>query len=140
VPNRRLRNTSANIWRRIEAKREAMERQRHEDSIEIVRALNKLTTHLVTQTDAERGQENDKVRRDTITLVLVFLTLIATGVGDWFFYGQREEMVRAYEPLQKSARAAEIAANAALKQAIAEDRSSTAGRADAPVRWMKRRF
>lgn len=92
-------------------------------------ALNKLTTHLVTQTDAERGQENDKVRRDTITLVLVFLTLIATGVGDWFFYGQREEMVRAYEPLQKSARAAEIAANAALKQAIAEDRSSTAGRA-----------
>ncbi len=89
----------------MDARREAAERLRHDDARAIARALNELTEHLVRQGDSDRAGEREKGGRDRLTLALVFLTLTATGIGDWFFYGQREEMVRAYEPVVRSSTA-----------------------------------
>jgi hypothetical protein len=105
-PLKQQRGKLAYVQKREDAKREERERRRHEDSMHIARALNRVADQLVTDEQEEEGRDGRKASREKLTIFLVFATVVAAGTGDWFFYGQMSEMQKAYGPAQQAAAAA----------------------------------
>jgi hypothetical protein len=64
--------------------REDRERQQHEDQIQIVRALNRLGDQLATDEQEEARDHRKKAFREWATIILVFATVVAAGLGTIF--------------------------------------------------------
>jgi hypothetical protein len=96
-------NKPAYIQKREDAKRKEWEGQQHKQYIDTIHAI---TNQLKTQLQETSANDAKRAFREKLTIALLFGTIFAAGLGDWFFYGQREEMVRAYGPIKQSADAA----------------------------------
>lgn len=91
------------------ANREERDRQKHQQYIE---AINSIANQFASEQQQDNTSDAKRAFREKLTIGLLIATVVAAGIGDWFFYGQREEMIRAYGPLKKSAEAAERQATA----------------------------
>jgi hypothetical protein len=107
-------NHAANIKKREKSKDEKRESEQHQKYVD---SINAITDQLATNQQQNDTNERKRALRDKLTIILVFATVVAAGIGDWFFYGQMQEMQRAYGPIKESADAAKTSADAALKQA-----------------------
>lgn len=120
--NRALRNRrsdSADPQQQQNAHREERERQKHEDNMQIVSALNRVADELMTTEKQEKSYERGKAYREYLTIFLVFGTVMAAGIGDVFFAGQLREMQKSTADTQKTVDANVILAKAAQQSAAA---------------------
>ena len=100
----------AYIKKQQDAKREERDRQDHQKYVE---AINSIANQFAAEQQQDNASDSQRAFREKLTIALLVATVVVAGIGDYFFYGQREEMVKAYEPLRASAKAAEISAQAA---------------------------
>jgi hypothetical protein len=125
-PFKTKRRYVAHIEQPQTANRDERERQQHEDQIQIVRALNRIRDQLATDEQEEQRDHTKKAFREWATIILIFATVVATGVGDWFFYGQLREMQDAGGQTKELVGANAKLAEAAAKQAEAADKQAGA--------------
>lgn len=69
-----------------DSRREEWERQKHQDNVEMVRALNRVADHLEAAKQAGDESESKKAGRERLMIWLVFAALVASVVGDVIFY------------------------------------------------------
>src|SRR5262249_45194766 len=108
------------------ADREQRQAKTREGATEIATAINALSQAQNTQTDHEDRHEKINVALAVITIFLVFLTVIFTGLSWWAFHGQLEEMKSASIQTNQIIKANADLAKAATKQADAADKQATA--------------
>src|ERR1700730_1997228 len=108
-------------------KREASEAEK---SAAITSQLSALVDQLEGQEEREKRPKQIKIWTDFITLILVALTAVFTGLAWWVFRGQLHvfegqftEMQKVYGPIKESADAATSAADTAKNALIQRDRA-----------------
>jgi len=106
--------------------REARERQKHEDNIKIVSALNRVADELTVTEKQQNRSDRCRAIRECISIVLILGTVVAAGAGDYCFYRQFEEMKSAGADTQRIINANNALAQAAKDQAAAEKASAKA--------------
>jgi len=99
--------------KRQNAAHKQWESQQHADNLA---AINRVANELAGTRQQEQRDDDKRAVREKLTIILLFATVFAAGLGDVFFYGQMQEMQRAYEPIRDSAEAAKTAAEAATEQ------------------------
>jgi hypothetical protein len=114
LPIKKQRRDPAYIQKRQDSERKKRERQQYEAQIEIIGALNRISDQLAADEEAEKRDHRKQGCRDWATILLIFATVIVAGTGDVFFYGQLNEMAKAYIPIKTQADAAKEAADATL--------------------------
>lgn len=102
---KKQRSKPAYVQNRERASCKKRESQQYKDNVEMIRALNRVADQLVTDEQQEERRDGKKACREILTIVLVFATVVAAGIGDIFFYGQMQEMRNAYRPLVRQSTA-----------------------------------
>jgi len=98
------------------ADREQRQTEQSDASTKIAAAISSLRDAQNTQTTHEDANQKTSVWLNSITIFLVFLTVIFTGLSWCAFHDQLTEMRKVYDPVVKSANAARDAADAAKQQ------------------------
>lgn len=108
------------------ANREQRKAEQNNAAAQIAASIKILSDAQETQTSHE--DRNDKKNRaiSVVTLGLVFLTVIFTGLSWCAFRDQLSEMQKVYPHIKESADAAKTASDAALKQAAAAEKQASA--------------
>jgi hypothetical protein len=109
-PFKKEGHRSAYIKKQEDVKREERDSQKHQQYIE---AINSIANQFAAEQQQDNASDGKRAFREKVTISLLVATVVAAGIGDWFFYGQREEMAKAYEPLKVSSDAAKTSAQAA---------------------------
>lgn len=98
----------------------AWERQKHSESLG---AINALVEELKTQRQGQDVAEHKKALRERVTIALVFLTVVATGFGDWIFFNTmgeaRDAAANAHIDNVAALTAAQTAANGQHQDTVA---------------------
>lgn len=74
------------IKKRRAAESEQRERQHHEDNVQIVSALNRIADELVATEQQDQADDDKRSSREKLTILLLFLTVFATGIADIIFF------------------------------------------------------
>src|ERR1700676_4246918 len=80
------RRNLAYIQKRGDTERKQRERQQHENQIEIIRALDRISDQLSTDEQQEQRDHKMKAIREWATIILIFATVVTAGIGDVIFY------------------------------------------------------
>lgn len=89
--NKQERGNPRYIQKRNDAERKERERQQHEDNITFVRSLNAISDQLAADEKEEEGRDYKKAFRDFLTIILIFGTVVAAGIGDCVFYDTMQD-------------------------------------------------
>ncbi|HUC60514.1 MAG TPA: hypothetical protein VMF53_01010 [Alphaproteobacteria bacterium] len=76
----------AHIQKQKNAERKERERQQHNDHIQIVTALNRISDQLAADEQQESRDHRKRACREWMTIILIFATVTTAGIGDWIFY------------------------------------------------------
>jgi hypothetical protein len=106
------------------ADRENREAQNNDAAAKIAAAIDTLSNAQQTQTSHEDRNEKINVGMAILTIFLVFLTVVFTGLSWLAFREQLAEMKKVYGPVSDQADAAKKAAEATVKAADAATKQS----------------
>jgi hypothetical protein len=103
---------------------ERWETQQNYDAAKIAAEIKILSDAQNTQTAHEDGNAKINTALSVVTIFLVFLTVIFTGLSWCAFREQLVEMKKVYAPIERQAKAAQNSADAARKAADASEKSN----------------
>jgi hypothetical protein len=75
----------AYVKKRKEAEKKERDRQQHEDNVKIINALNSVSHQLETRIERDDTEYQKRGRREIITILLIFLTVALSLLGDDIF-------------------------------------------------------